>query len=143
MSDTSARAISRTAASVDPSSDGSAIVPADSKPESVEDNGMATDESGLGRHGLLHRRARSKRILPTRISGAWAAFIASIILGAALVDFIVQNTRSVRVSFFSASGHVPVAVALLAAALAGAAVVLVVGVYRTAHLRLRIRRHRQ
>ena len=76
----------------------------------------------------------------TRIGGAWAAVAVIVVFGVALIDFIVENTRSVRVDFFSASGHLPVGVALLAAALAGAAVVLTVGVCRTAQLRLAIRR---
>ena len=80
---------------------------------------------------------------PTRISGAWTAVAIVVLLGVALVDFIVENTRSVQIDFFSASGHIPVAVALLAAALAGAAVVLGVGISRTAQLRLVIRRHRR
>ena len=90
-------------------------------------------------------RSRRRRAAPdgarhTRISGAWSALAVAIVLGIALIDFIVENTRSVRVDFFSASGHLPVGVALLAAALAGAAVVLTVGVCRTAQLRLAIRR---
>ena len=64
----------------------------------------------------------------------------AVVLGIALVDFIVQNTRDVRIEFFAASGHVPVAVALLAAALAGAFLVLAVGIARTAQLRLANRR---
>jgi uncharacterized integral membrane protein len=79
----------------------------------------------------------------TRVSGAWAAVFAGVFLGVALIDFIVENTRSVRIDFFSAGGRMPVAVALLAAALAGAAVVLAIGVCRTAQLRLVIRRHRR
>jgi uncharacterized integral membrane protein len=64
----------------------------------------------------------------------------AVVLGAALIDFIVQNTRSVRVEFFAASGQIPVAVALLAAALAGAFLVLAVGIARTTQLRMANRR---
>ena len=66
-----------------------------------------------------------------------------VVLGIALVDFIVQNTRSVRVEFFAASGRIPVAVALLASAVAGALVVLIAGIARTTQLRLSRRRERQ
>jgi uncharacterized integral membrane protein len=76
---------------------------------------------------------------PTRISWAWITLILGVILGVALVDFLVQNTRSVRVEFFSASGQIPVVVALLVAALAGAAVALVVGGARIGQLRRRLR----
>ncbi len=76
----------------------------------------------------------------TRIGGAWVTVAISVVLGVGLVDFIVQNTRSVKVEFFGASGRMPVAVALLAAALAGAFIVLAVGIARTTQLRMANRR---
>lgn len=79
----------------------------------------------------------------TRLSGAWAAIVVAVLLGVALIDFIVQNTRPVRIEFFAAAGHVPLAVALLAAAVASAIVVLGVGLGRTVQLRLAVRRHRR
>ena len=95
--------------------------------------------------GTVARRAKRRNAgeRHTRISGAWAAVAAITVLGVGLVDFIVENTRSVEIHFFSVSGRLSVAAALLAAALAGAAVVLAVGVARTAQLRLSIRHHRQ
>jgi uncharacterized integral membrane protein len=94
------------------------------------------------------RRARSSSpdgagVRHTRISGAWAAVAVTTVLGVALVDFIVENTHSVEIHFFSVAGRISVAAALLAAALAGAAVVLFIGVARTAQLRLSIRHHRR
>jgi uncharacterized integral membrane protein len=71
------------------------------------------------------------------------AVAIGVVLGVALIDFIVQNTRSVQVEFFSATGKIPVAVALLAAAVTGAAVVLIAGVARTTQLRMSRRRERQ
>jgi uncharacterized integral membrane protein len=76
---------------------------------------------------------------PTRTSWTWAFLVVGVILGIALVDFLVQNTRATEVQFFSASGHVPLTAALLVAALAGASVVLVVGVLRMVQLRRRVR----
>ena len=76
----------------------------------------------------------------TRIGPAWVAITLAVILGVALVDFIVQNTRSVRVEFFGADGQMPVAVALIGAALAGAFLVLALRVARTAQLRIASRR---
>jgi len=92
---------------------------------------------GRGRHG---GRANTDGARHTRISGAWVTVAVAVVLGAALIDFIVQNTRSVRVEFFAASGQIPVAVALLAAALAGAFLVLAVGIARTTQLRMANRR---
>lgn len=76
---------------------------------------------------------------PTRTSWAWGTLIVGVILGIALVDFLAQNTRSVRIEFFSASGQIPIAVALLVAALAGGAIVLIVGAARMGQLRHRLR----
>ncbi len=72
---------------------------------------------------------------PTRTSWTWVFLIVGVLLGVALVDFLVQNTRSTEIEFFGASGHVPLTAALLVATLAGASVVLVVGVIRIIQLR--------
>src|ERR1700722_502846 len=84
-------------------------------------------------------RARRMALGPTRTSWAWIALIIGVVLGIALVDFLVQNTRSTEIEFFSASGHVPLTAALLVAALAGATLVLVVGVVRMIQLRRGVR----
>ena len=84
--------------------------------------------------------SKPTRLGRTGISAVWTAVVISVVLGVALVDFIVQNTRKVRIEFFGASGTMPVAVALLAAALAGAFVVVAVGVSRVAQLRIAARR---
>lgn len=79
----------------------------------------------------------------TRTSAAWLATAIAVIVGVALVDFIAQNTRDVRIEFFGVHGQIPLAVALLAALLAGAIIVLAVGVGRVAQLRLTMRRQRK
>jgi uncharacterized integral membrane protein len=103
----------------------------------------AADAAGAGGKGRRHRTGNTDGAQFTRIKGAWVAVGVAVVLGAALVDFIVQNTRSVKIEFFSASGHIPVAVALLVAALAGAFIVLAVGVARTTQLRLANRRSKK
>ena len=67
---------------------------------------------------------------PDPRSWTWVMLVGAVLLGVALVDFLVQNTRLESIEFFSVSGRVPVAVALLVAALVGATIVLVVGVAR-------------
>ena len=79
----------------------------------------------------------------TRTSAAWVAVTVVVVFGVALIDFIAQNTRDVRIEFFGANGHIPIAVALLVAAVAGAIVVLAIGVGRVAQLRLTMRRERK
>jgi uncharacterized integral membrane protein len=94
-----------------------------------------TDQGRVSQQGREHFRH-------TRISAAWVGVVVAIIFGVALIDFIAQNTRDVRIDFFSVSGRMPVAVALLVAALAGAIVVVAVGIGRVAQLRLTMRRQR-
>ena len=102
---------------------------------------IAEGPRGRKWHDRTHRRDPDRDgIHHTRIGGVWVAVAIATVLGVALIDFIVQNTRSVRVEFFGANGQMPVAVALLGAALAGAFLVLAVGVARTTQLRLAARR---
>ncbi|HVB05235.1 MAG TPA: lipopolysaccharide assembly protein LapA domain-containing protein [Acidimicrobiales bacterium] len=121
-----------------PPPDATAAVPVDAA-AAVDRPSAQAEVPGKG--ARRRRQAREDRA-HTRISGAWAAVTVGVVVGIALIDFVVENTRSVRVDFFSASGRMPVAVALLAAAAAGATVVLVVGICRTTQLRLSIRRRR-
>jgi uncharacterized integral membrane protein len=66
--------------------------------------------------------------------------VAAIVLLILLLIFILQNTASVKINFLGAHGHLPFGVALLAAAVAGGLIVLIVGAARIAQLRLRARR---
>ena len=81
------------------------------------------------------------RVRHTRISAAWTAVAVAALLGVSLIALIVQNTHKVQIKFFGASGHIPLVVALLGAAIVGALIVLVVGISRIAQLRLSMRRH--
>jgi len=112
-----------------------------------EDSELSGINAGQKLHGVRGRGRRREEgqdgIHHTRIGRAWVAVIVAAILGVALVDFIVQNTRSVRIEFFGASGHIPVAVALLGAALVGAFIVLAVGIARTTQLRIATRRGKE
>lgn len=111
------------------------VAPEDSSSARGDDR-KATRESRRAREGTASYNH-------TRTSAAWAGVIVAVLFGVALTDFIAQNTSDVRIEFFSAGGRLPIAVALLAAALAGAVVVLAIGVARVAQLRLNLRRQRQ
>ena len=87
--------------------------------------------------------ARRKSARHTRFSAAWAAVSIAVIFGMALIVFIAQNTGRVHIAFFAVSAHVPVSVALLAASLAGAIVVLAIGVGRVTQLRWNLHRERR
>jgi uncharacterized integral membrane protein len=102
-------------------------------------DGGAKKRRGRTRHGS----GGGDGVRNTRSGGAWAAVALAAVVGAALIDFIVQNTRSVRIEFFDVNWQMPVAVALLGSALAGALLVLAARVARTTQLRLAHRRGRK
>jgi lipopolysaccharide assembly protein A len=56
--------------------------------------------------------------------------------------FILENTESVKISYFGASAHLPLGVALLVAALGGALLVGIVGTARIMQLRRYVRHRR-
>jgi uncharacterized integral membrane protein len=104
----------------------------------VNTQGVQSNPATDGPAGPAARRGRRS---PTRIGSAWLAIAVAVVLGICLIDFLAQNTESVKIEFFSVVGRMPVVVALLAAAVAGALVVLVIGVARTTQLHLGTRRH--
>jgi uncharacterized integral membrane protein len=90
------------------------------------------------------RPAQVSRAVPaTRTSVAWAGVWAAAIVLIAFIVFILQNTRSVRVSFLGMHGALPLAVGLLIAMVAGVVVTLVVGTARITQVRRLARRRRQ
>jgi uncharacterized integral membrane protein len=103
----------------------------------------AAHDSGGEIRTPAHVEPESQVFRHTRTSAAWVAVAVAVVFGVALIDFIAQNTRVVHIEFFGASGHIPIAVALLVAAVAGAIVVLAIGVGRVAQLRLTMRRERK
>jgi len=56
--------------------------------------GTAIDQQGLAQ-------------TQSHIGGAGAAVSVGVVLGVALVDFVVENTRSVRIDIISANGRTP------------------------------------
>lgn len=87
--------------------------------------------------------AASKAASPighTRISRTWVGIIIGVVILVILLVFIIQNSRSVNVSFFTVSGDLPLGVALLLAAVAGVVIAAIVGSLRIWQLRHRIHR---
>ncbi len=76
----------------------------------------------------------------TRTSGAFKSLLAGAVVLALLLIFILENTQRVKVSYLGANGHLPLGVALLLAAVAGALVIGVVAMARILQLRRRARR---
>jgi uncharacterized integral membrane protein len=80
---------------------------------------------------------------PTTKTGvAFGSLIAGAVVLILLLVFILENTQSVKVSLFGASGHLPLGVALLLAAIGGALLVGIVGAARIVQLRRHVRRRR-
>jgi uncharacterized integral membrane protein len=109
----------------------------------TNDRGSNDPDQVAHEHGGRSSAPGRERVRHTRTSAAWVGVVVVVLLGVALVDFIAQNTRDVHVEFFGFDGQMPLAVAMLAAALAGALIVLAVGVGRVAQLRLGMRRQRR
>lgn len=85
---------------------------------------------------------RSGQVPPRRtVAGAVYLFVVvSVVLLILLIDFIAQNGHKVGIHFFTASGHVSQAVALLVAAVVGAVIVAIPSLVRIAQLRKEVRR---
>jgi uncharacterized integral membrane protein len=79
----------------------------------------------------------------SRTSGFWAAVVGLGLVLLLLIVFIAQNTRKTTVSFLAWDGQVPVAVAILVAALAGLFLAGLAGTLRILQLRRRVRRTRR
>ncbi len=78
-----------------------------------------------------------------RPKAAWTGVTVGVLVAILLIVFIAQNTRRVQLSFLGWDGDVSLAVALLVAAVSGAAIVLLVGTIRVTQLRRAERRQRR
>ena len=87
--------------------------------------------------------APSLKIKHTRTSGLWVAVGFFAVLLLLLLIFILQNSRTVDVSYMGAHGHLPLGVALLLAAVGGVLLVVLAGAARISQLRTVARRHRR
>jgi len=83
------------------------------------------------------------QVARTRAGSVYAAAIAFAVLLLLLLIFILQNGCSVRVSFLGLDGHLPLAVALLLAAVIGALLVGLLGLARVIQLRHIAKRHQK
>jgi lipopolysaccharide assembly protein A len=78
----------------------------------------------------------------TRTSRAWTAAVLSALVLVLLLIFILSNGQRVKVSFVGAEGTMPLAVAMLFSAAAGALLVAIPAAGRLFQLRRTARRHR-
>jgi uncharacterized integral membrane protein len=79
-------------------------------------------------------------VVSTRVGRAWVKVLPALLVLAVILVFIFQNSQSAKVSFVTASGRLPLAIALLASAALGALFVLALGSIRILQLRRVIHR---
>lgn len=75
---------------------------------------------------------------PTRISATWAGIIVGALVLALLLVFVLQNTKSVKVSFFTADGDIPLGVALVFSAIGGVLLAAAAASLRILQIRRRL-----
>jgi len=80
------------------------------------------------------------RVPLTRTGAAWFGICITALLFVVLIVFMLQNTRSVEVSFLWMSGDLPLALALLISGVGAAILTMVVGTARITQLRRRLSR---
>ena len=84
----------------------------------------------------------SGRVPRTRTGAAWIGICAAALVLVVLIVFMLQNTRSVEVTFLWMHGDVPLALALLIAGVGVAVLAMAVGEARIGQLRRLARRQK-
>jgi lipopolysaccharide assembly protein A len=102
------------------------------QPGEAPQPGAAQQTAGPARHRALRR---------TRMGGVWVGLALSAVVLLLLLIFILENEQKVDIAYFGAHGHLPLGVALLLAAVAGALLALIPGTVRIVQLRRTARRH--
>jgi uncharacterized integral membrane protein len=103
----------------------------------------SSDVDGSGDLAAQAVPPRPSGVPSTRAGRLWLKAVPAAILLAVLLVFVFDNLRSTKVTFFTASGRLPLAVALLAAAGIGGLCVFALGSVRILQLRRTIRSHRR
>lgn len=96
------------------------------------------DPTGATTHDTTPAR---HRVFRTRTSGTWVATLVAMLVVVLVLVFVLQNLAVTTVYFLGISGSVPVGLAMLFAALAGAFLIALPGTARILQLR-RSARHR-
>jgi uncharacterized integral membrane protein len=81
--------------------------------------------------------------LHTRTAAAWFGICLAALVLVVLIVFMLQNTRTVEVTFLWMHGSLPLALALLVASVGTAIATMIVGVARITQLRRQSRRQHQ
>jgi uncharacterized integral membrane protein len=79
----------------------------------------------------------------TKISAAWVAITAGLVLLLLIIAFIWQNRQNARLNFLWLHGNVPVGLTILLSFVAGGLLVGLLGTVRLTQLRHMASRHRR
>lgn len=102
----------------------------------------ATSGPQEGHEGPL-MPARDSSSLFTRVSAAWVAIGASLLLLVLMIIFILQNSARINVHYIGLTTSLPLGMALLIAAVGGGVVVAIAGSARIAQLRKKAHKAQQ
>ncbi|GAB2535997.1 LapA family protein [Brachybacterium huguangmaarense] len=103
----------------------------------------AHERPATGRRGGVELPPAEPVRSGSRTAGIWIALILGAIVLVALLIFIVQNNVSAAFEYFGAQFNLPLGVAMLLAAIAGALVMALVGSVRMIQMSLELRRLRK
>jgi uncharacterized integral membrane protein len=117
------------------------LSPADSGGSAVPDDAAPVPEPAVAPEATTAPRDRA--VPRTRWSAAWAGICAAALAAVLLIVFMLQNTGSVEVTFLWMHGTLPLAMALLIAAVGAAILTMVFGAGRITQLRRLARRRRE
>jgi len=92
--------------------------------------------SDIAAHDVAAETAPLRGENRTRLSGAWTAVVIGMVTLVVILVFILQNQKSVDVSFLIFEGRLPLAVALMFAMILGAFIVFAFGAARLLQLRM-------
>ncbi|MFI5706521.1 lipopolysaccharide assembly protein LapA domain-containing protein [Kribbella sp. NPDC051620] len=87
--------------------------------------------------------ASTTQVPRTRAGAAWVGICAAALAAVVLIVFMLQNTRTVQISFLWMDGSLPLAMALLIAGVGVGIVTMLIGTARLTQLRRLARRRRQ
>jgi uncharacterized integral membrane protein len=96
----------------------------------------STSPSDIAQPEVTGEREAMRGESRTRLSGAWTAVVFGLVTLVVILVFILENQKSVEVSFLIFAGRLPLAVALLFAMILGALIVVTFGAARILQLRM-------
>jgi uncharacterized integral membrane protein len=128
--------------SVSPTDSGASTVPERAADSTVPEGAEPVREPAVAPEVPVPVAPRDRAVPRTRWSAAWAGICAAVLALVALIVFMLQNTRSVEVTFLWMHGTLPLALALLIAAVGAAILTIVFGAGRITQLRRLARRRR-